>query len=333
MASKKLRKIQIGFETVKGTLVAATDILRVPGTIEDVTEVTWPEEDVGRYAPADRAYISKNGAKLEIEDTSVTFEQTPIFLSLGLDDIVSGTADGAGTDKIYDYALPNASDLGFKTATFECGDDAGEEEFGYGFLREFTLKGVAGEAWMFNGIIEGQSVVPSTYTGALTLDAVEDAIFVMTKLYIDASGGAIGTTLKANTLIDAELKVDTGLRPVLTADGVLSFSFVKRVGPDPATLQMTFEHDGVAIAEKAAWRSRAIRLVQLKCEGSAVVTGGTLYQKRTMIIKCAGIWEKFEKIDENEGNDVVRGTLRLIYSPADALYGNIIFVNEKASLP
>ena len=90
MAVKKLRKIQIGLETVKGTALAATDIWRGEGMLEDQLEVVFPEEDIGILPGVDRSYIPKLAAGITIEDTPLTFEQCPILLACAVDDIVAG---------------------------------------------------------------------------------------------------------------------------------------------------------------------------------------------------------------------------------------------------
>ena len=61
---KKLRKLQLGRETTAGTAVNATDLWRGIGTIEDQTEVMFPEEDIG--------YLSGSGAHVHSQRTGRT---------------------------------------------------------------------------------------------------------------------------------------------------------------------------------------------------------------------------------------------------------------------
>jgi hypothetical protein len=329
MAVKKLRKIQMGLESVKGTSLAATTIWRGEGVLEDQLEVVFPEEDIGVLPGVDRSYIPKLAAGITIEDTPLTFEQCPILLGCGVDDIDSGAADGTGSGYVYTFTGPTTSDPGFNTYTIEGGDDQQAEEMEYSFATEITLKGAAGEAWMMGGALVGRQVSLSTFTGALSVAAVEEALFSKTKLYIDAGGGTIGTTQKSNTLLDAEVTITTGLQPVFTGDGELYFSFAKRVMPE-FVLTITFEHDASSVAEKAAWRAQTTRLVRMECLGSALGTPDTETNKR-LTIDVAGRWESFEALDEADGNDIVRGTLRGRYSSADTLYFQIVLVNEIAA--
>jgi hypothetical protein len=299
--------------------------------IEDQREVIFVEEDIGQYPQADRTYVPRYAAALSIEDTPLTFEQFPLLCAIGIDDIVSGAADGAGTDKIYTYPLPVASDNGFKTFTIEGGDNQQAEEMEYAHAAEITLKGAAGEAWMMSANLIGRQVALSTFTAALSVSAVEEALFSKTKLYIDAAGGTIGTTLKSNTLLDAEITITTGLIPKFTADGDLFFSFVQQTEP-VVTGSITFEHDAVGVAEKASWRAEDVKLVRLICEGSAAATPGTTYTYLSLIIDMALMWEKFDAIDEADGNDIVRGNFKCVYSSTDSLFFQIIVVNELAAV-
>lgn len=331
MGNKKLRKLQFGLEAVKGTALAASVIWRGTGTIEDQLELQYPEEDVGRLVEGDRAYISKLQGALTIDDTELTFEQLPLLLCIGIDDITDGVQDGAGSDYIYDYVLGVTSDPGHSTFTIEGGDDAGAEEIEYGFAAEITLKGATGEAWMMGANLMARQVVPTTFTGALTLDDVEEAMFTKTTLYIDDSGGTIGTTLVSNLLLDAEITITTGIQPKYTTNGELYFQFTYR-GEQMVVVAMTFEHNAGAIAEKVEWRAKNTRLIRLQCLGSAVQTPGTVWSNQAIEFDFAGIWEKFDKIDDVDGNDIVKGTFRARYSPTDALHSSFKVVNELASV-
>jgi len=326
MAVKKLRKIQLGLETEKGTALAATQIWRGEGMLEDQLEIVFPEEDVGILPGTDRSYIPKLAAGITIEDTPLTFEQCPILLAVGVDDIVDGVQDGTGSGHVYLYVGPITSDPGFSTYTIEGGDDQQAEEMEYSFATEITLKGAAGEAWMMGAALVGRQVELCDFTAALSVAAVEEALFSKTKLYIDDGGGTIGTAQKSNTLLDAEVVLTTGLQPVFTGDGELYFSFAKRQMPE-CVCTITFEHDASSVAEKAAWRAQTVRLIRLDCLGSALGTPGVESNKR-LTIDMAGKWESFEKIDEVEGNDIVRGVFRARYSSTDALFYEIEIVNE-----
>lgn len=326
---KSLRKIQIGLETTAGTAVAATALWRGMGTLEDQRETIFPEEDIGLISGGDRTYVPKLLAGITFDETEATFEQLPYPLSAGVKNVVTGAADGSGSGKVYSYNFTTAAQATVKTYTIEGGDDQQEEEMEYSFVTAFTLKGVAGEAWKVSSDWQGRQVAPSTFTAAIAIPTVEEMLFSKTLLYIDST--TVGTTLKSNTLLDASLDVKTGIMPVFTADGQLYFSFTKQTQPE-VVLELTFEHDSIAVAEKAAWRAQTTRLIQLKTTGSTLTTAGTTYSLKTQIINLAGKWEKFDKIGDSDGNDIVKGTLRARYHSTSNLFYTHILVNELTSL-
>jgi len=331
MGIKAFRKLQMGRETVAGTAVAATSLWRGLGTIEDTREQVDVDEDIGLFSGADRTYQGKLGALLSLESIPATFEQFPHILEAGIVAVGTGVADGAGSGKIYDYPVPEAAASVIKTYTWEGGDNEEVEEMEHCFVQDFGLDGKPGEAWMVSANWIGRQVSISSYTGAIAVPTVEDMLFSKTKFYIDAVASAYGTTLKSSTLLGASLKFKTGWKPVWTADGQLYFSTIKAVKPE-ITLDLTLEFNGTSVAEKVNWRAQTPRKIQLKCEGSAL-TPGTTYSYKTMIVNLVGKWDKFSKIGEAEGNDIVTGTFRGKYNATAADAGNIIVVNTLATIP
>lgn len=169
------------------------------------------------------------------------------------------------------------------------------------------------------------------FTPAATLPAVEEMLFGMSKLYIDAIGGTIGTSQKSNTLYAATLNYDTGIVEKFLGDGRLDFSFFAMTKPS-VKLDLTFEHNGSANVEKEMWRSQTARLLQIKCEGSTLTTGAT-YTKKSMIINLCGKWEDFKVLGDENGNDIIQGTFRAAYDSTGGKFAEIIVVNELSALP
>lgn len=328
---KALRKIQLGRESTAGTAVAASTIWRGMGTIEDQRETVFPEEDIGILGGVDRTYVPKLLAAISMGSIPATFEQLPHILEAGVR-TDAPAQDGAGTDYIYEYIFPTTAANTIKTYTIEGGDNQAVEEMEYGFVTGFTLEGSAGEALMMSAEWQGRQVATSAFTGALTLPTVEEILVSKGKLYIDDDDGTIGTTQKTSTLLSLTLNVNTGLTAVFTADGSLYFTFVKGVAPE-ITLDVTFEHDGTATAEKANWRAQTARQIRLIFEGSTVGTPGTTYSKKTLIIDLAGKWESFSALEDQDGNDIVTGTFRARYNATAALFAAITVVNELSALP
>ncbi len=330
---RKLRKLQIGKETTPGTAVAATAVLRVTDALlENSTELVIPDEDIGLLVKTDRSYIPAVAAKLSMGDNEATYEQLPYIFEAGIKQVGTGAADGTGSDKIYEYPLPTTTVPTIQTYTIEGGDNVAAEEMEYAFVKSFKLSGSPKEAVKYSAEWVGRQVSPSTFTPSLSIPTVEEILFQRAKLYIDPASGTIGSTLVSNTLLGFNLEITTGWQEVYTGSGQLYFSHIKNVGPD-GTLEITFEHNSSAVSEKSAWLSQTARAIRINIEGSNVATAGTLYSKKTLRIDLVGKWISFEKLGEQDGNDILTGKLQLGYNATQAMIGKIIVVNELASLP
>lgn len=332
MGIKGLRKIQLGLESTSGTPVAATALWRGLGTIEDKIEPLFVEEDVGIIGGTDRTAIPQLLAEIEMEAVPATFEQLPYLGSAGIKNIVAGGADGAGTGKIYTYTAPTTAKNTIKTYTIEGGDDQQAEEMEYAFVEEMNLVGKAGEVLTMQALWKGRQVSLGSFTGAISVPIVEEILFSKGKLYIDAVGGTVGSTIQSQTLLGMDMKIVTGWMPVFSADGALYFSH-HEMGVPEITCSLTFEHDAIGVARKADWRAETPRLFRLIFEGSAVATPGTTYTYKTLILDFAAKVEKVDKLDEVDGNDILNVQLRSKYNATSASFFEMLIVNELATLP
>ena len=332
---KALRQIQMSRETTQGTATTDFTVWRGTGTLEDSRESVWPEEDIGIFGGTDRQYFPKLAATLEMDEVEATFEQLPHILDAGIK-YAAPTADGSGYIRTYTWPIVSSDvveSTDVVTYSFKCGDNNEVEKFAFGYVKEFSLSGNAGEAWKVNSTWEGREVASdSDGFVAVTIPTVEDVLFSKSKLYVDESSDTIGTTLISNTLLTASLTITTGLTGVHTGSGRLDFSFIKQVKPE-IKLDVTFEHNATATAEKAKWRAGTPRLLKIICEGSALESAGSTYTYNTLTINLAGKWDTFEKIDEQDGNDIVTGHFVARYNSTAALFGSIVVVNEVDVMP
>ena len=177
---------------------------------------------------------------------------------------------------------------------------------------------------------KGRQVSKCTFTTPVTVPAiVEEMLFGKGKLYIDAVAGTMGATEKSNTLLGMSLSVTTGWIPKYAADGQLYFSWAQATKPE-VLLNVTFEHNATAVAEKDAWKAKTPRQLRLKFEGNALTTAGTFTYK-TVFIDLAGKWESFDSIGDMNGNDIVTGVFRAGYDATAAKFAEIKVVNETAA--
>lgn len=332
---KALRKVQLGQEaSAGGTTDIASTIWRGMGVLTDNRETTFPEENIGILGGTTRSYVAMTGGEIALEGDA-TFEQAPYILNAGVYSTAATTDSGTGYIRTWTVQIASTDPIettDLQTLFIEGGDNNEVETMRYGFVREFTFSGNAGEAVSINATIQGREISGGqSFTSGLSVPTVEDVLFSKGKLYIDESTGTIGTTQVSNTLISAELSMTTGWQAVMTADGRKDFSFIKRVA-DEITLQLTYEHNGTATTEKAAWRNETERAIRLKFEGTALTSAGS-YTYKTFIIDLWGKYESFDALSDQDGNDIVVANFRAAYSANAANKARFIIVNELATLP
>jgi len=304
--------------------VPADIVWRGVGSIHDNMDLVFPTEDIGMLVPAGRSYIARYEAGLTLDEVEATFEQLPHLFEMGIESVTpTGT-----TSFTYTYVMPFAStDLvastDLATYTVEAGDNVAEEEFAFGFARSIQLTGSAGQAVMMSAEIVGRQVEPGTFTTGIALQTVEEILFSKGKLYIDNVKAFPATTQISNQLLGMSLSINTGWLPVYTADGALYFSFIKQTTPE-VTLQITFEHDTTAVAEKAAWRAQTPRIIRIKFDGS---------DGKSLAIDIAGKWESFDVLGEQDGNDIVSGTFRGTYNATVGGMFQTAITNTLSALP
>ena len=330
---KALRQIQICREDTQGTATTDFYVWRGTGTLEDSRESVWPEEDIGIFGGTDRQYFPKLAATLEMDEVEATFEQLPHILDAGIKYAAPTTDTGSGYIRFWEEPVTDAVEsTDLMTYSMKCGDNNEVEKFSFGFVTEFSLSGSAGDAWMVKSTWTGReaSTDGDGFDSGATLQGVEEALFSKTKLYLDATSDTIGTTLVSNTLIGATLEVTTGWTAVHTGSGRLDLSFVKQVKPE-IKLDITFDHNNTASLEKYNWRNGIDRKIRLLCEGSALSDDGA-YTYKTLQVDLAGKWDTFDKIDEQDGNDVVTGHFIARYNSTAELLAAFTIVNEVADL-
>ena len=333
MASgKKTRRIQGAVEVTPGTPVTtSTWMWRGEGTPEDTRVVTRVAEDIGIIVPTNRTYTAKLAMQFDFDKTPATFEQLPYIGAAGIKNVTTGAADGAGTSKIYAYTFPTAATKNtISTYTLKGGDAASAEVAEYCFVSEFELSGGGGEAMMVSAKWLGRQLAAGASFTAVSAAAVDEILFGANSLYIDASGGTLGATIKSSTISSFSLKCKTGWVPIWLGDGL--YFTLADFGDPEVTLDITFLHDAISVAGKAAWRAETGQLIRLKIIGPAVGTPGTTYTYKTLQLDVAGKWSKFAKVGEKDGIDIMAGTLIASLDSTASLYFNMTVVNELTSL-
>jgi hypothetical protein len=252
-------------------------------------------------------------------------------MEMGIQHATPTPDSGSGEGIEYLYTFPTDTPLSIAPYTIEGGDNIQAEVMEYCHVADFTLAGNEGSPWTMQANLGGRQITPTTFTTPVTIPDVTHANFGSSLLYVDSGSDDFGTTLVSYTLLQASVKYKTGLVMKFTADGALYFSFLQTTSPE-LLITLTLEHNTNSMGLKADWRSQTPLWLRLKTEGPTFVSPGT-YSKYTMIIDAAGKFEKFAKLGERNGNNVLEGTFRSRYNKDTGKFGKIIVVNKLAALP
>lgn len=333
---KWAQKIQMGGEGTAGTAVPATFVWRGEGAmLEDMRETVIVPELIGVPMPSSRSYAGSRGGQWQMASTPATPEQLPHVLNAAVKNVVTGVADGSGgTGYVRTYNMSATAVNAIRTYTVESGDNAGAEEMEYGFVQQLTIEAAAKQAVMASSTWVGRQVTPTTFTGALTPQAVTHLLASNSTLAIDNSSADFGdTALTAGNLLSWKLTMNTGWRGKFTVDSGQLFFLFHYFDRDAfnAELELKWEHDTTAIDEKAHWRNDAVRLVQVNVAGAAYVTPGTgtmFSGKKGMRINFPGRYTKFNALDSEDGNSIVVATLRGGYDETSGKLLSLVVANE-----
>lgn len=325
-ATKAYNLIQYGRESTAGTGVAATKKWRGPAAmVEDARTTRIVEEDIGLLVPNEAMYDTMVMARLALPQTDLNFEQICDLFEMGIGTVTPTDNTGSYT---YDYAFATGTTPNtIKTYTFEAGNvqvSGDTQEMNYTFAEEITLSGKHDEGWMMQASLVGQKLTQTSFTGSVAIPAVNFAPFNNTKLYIDASGGTIGSTQKSGTLMAAEIRIQTGIRWVPVGNGNLFYSAIK-YGRPAVTFSLTIEVEsgGLAAAQRTAYINKAIQLVRLNMFNDA-----THQADIDMAIK----WDKVNPYDEEDENVTVVMDGHAVYSSTDTLFFEASVTNEEETL-
>jgi len=324
---KRMRRIQVGKETTAGTEVNATSKWLGNGVMMDESPVTFIDADVGNMIQPNENYFPYAETSMVFDETPVTFEQLPIILSAGIEDVTTATTDGGtGTGRIYQYDYSTTAVASTKSWTIEMGNNQEEDVMVYGFVEEFTIAGASKEALTVTANWRGRGIDDTTFTTGQTAPSTFDvADFNATKFFIDDN--TVGTTSVSSTLIGFEFTTDTGLRALHSADNRADFSTVLNVGPTISG-NLVMLHNATGEAERAKAQAGTVRYVRLRTNGAALGTVGAAYTYKTLKIDWALVYTETPSVEDQDGNDILTFPFRGV----DDLDPQIIVVNELANI-
>jgi hypothetical protein len=332
---RRLSKIQWGKETTAGTVVAGTAVWRGKGNfLEDERVVKQLEENIGYLTDTTTSYIPFINAGLSLNQTEATFEQLQYLFVMACGGSTTGSADGAGSDKIFTTNLPTTALPTTTSYTIEAGDNHEVEQMEYSLVKKISINGGVKEALMVSADLIGRQITRiSGFTGSLTLPTVEPVLFQKGKLYLDALGGTAGTTQVASTYIGCKLDFEFNWKPEFTGDGNLYSTVINFEGWSVKG-EIMYLHDTAAngnTGAKTFFRNQTGKLMQLKWEGATVATPGTTYSKKTFILNLPIKFEKVSALDNKDGTNTVTLSFFGGYDATAATAGQAIIVTDGGS--
>ncbi len=194
-----LTTLQMGLESPKGTLVAATHKWLGKATWAPETKIVvpkYPRGIPGGTVPED-TYIGATGTTINLQDFPFSVEQAVYIFNMGIKAVL---ASAVSTPWLMDnFALPvdNTTINDISTFTFEWSDGIQEYEAGYGFCEKFSIHGDENAndgVVMMNAAIRARNRAVSTLTPALAaIGSILPLKVGACAIKIDALGTAAGT--------------------------------------------------------------------------------------------------------------------------------------------
>lgn len=308
-----LRKLQLGFEGTAGTLVAATKKLVGESSYTPNIKRIFEEYPRGERAMVTGGGFSvMKGSTIEHEGP-ITYEEILYPLLSGLHNDAVPLGSGPYTWEITPVLTGQAS---IKTLTAEFDIDDGsslhyEREAGYFHCTEFEITIEPNEDAKIKWTMEGRAEQASTMTTALTpitgRTVVPSNLF---KLWIDASGGTIGTTAKLQTLRSVKIKVTTGVKGDFTLDGRTDLDLTGLQSQMlKGEVELTLEHNANAATEIGIWRTDGgVRLIRLKADNGLATTAN-----KAITFDMGAVYTDDPEFSEEDGIELVTMKAALEY--------------------
>lgn len=325
MGLAALKRIQGGKESTSGTAVAATQKWMgvSAGHALGDREVRQPEEDRGNLSLAFRSYIPT----FLWQDTlrgSVTYEDAIIPLAMAIKNGITPTTVDTSA-RLWTFTPNLTAATAPETFTVEIGDDTQCYEAQYVFATGLEFTGAIEEEVQMNVPIVGRQLSTSTFTAALSDRAVESALANKTLLYMDDTGGTIGTTVKSGMLMDWRWRLPAYFVIKRQMDGNQFFTSHSQVRLRPE-LELTFEFVAGVATLRTKYTGETRQLVRLKTTGNQV---GAVSALKTLQIDGAYKITALDTLDERNGASIVRMTLMGEY---DATWGKLLELQVQNSI-
>lgn len=274
-----LDKVQLGIESTKGTLLAATRLIRSNATLAEEQDLYRSDYPQGYRANVGGAgSIMRKGVTVEVE-TDLTAEEMLWPLLTGVKGAVTPT--GAGADKTWTFSPELTTGIPtIDTATVELLHSDGTTnhyygECGYGMTSSFKIDWAVNQPAKLSWSMFARARQTGTPTGSLVPYTTREILASnLLAVYKDTTWAGLGGTAVTGTTRSASIEVQTGFTPDYTLDARTDVDFTQHnVGRIMATLSIVQELNAAGAATFTNYRANDIVFIRLKSTGTVVGSG------------------------------------------------------------
>lgn len=328
MALVAFRRIQIGKESTRGTLVAADK--KLLGTLTATPDVTFhrPIEERNSLAEYRRAIATNQITRMRF-DGGASYDQLIYFLAMAVKGAVAGAQQAATPAYLWTYTPSLTAKAVQDSFTFEYGDDTQEFECGFALIDNLELNIALGEVVNLRADMFAKLLAKSTFTGGLSDPTnFEEIVSDNLKVYIDGTYANLGTTQKSTLVSGGRVRLATGLVPVKYADGGLDFSGISE-GKRHLEIELDMIVGSDFITEYDAYIAGTERSIRLIWTGTQIDPAPHYY---TLTVDAIG---RYTSPPELFGDRDGENMARLTFASHEDASGNeysIVVKNQETAL-
>lgn len=321
MGNRFFSKVQYGKETVNGTAVAATKILlgKAPAVNSDRKPV-FPNENVGIRTDAVRSVIHQYLYSNTLSIEHGYYQVLPWLFGCSLKGGITPTEQTTGQgDYLWTFTPSLIAANSPDSSTIELGDDVQVWKTEYCMFERIRIGGQVAQGMDASPVkVEadffGRQLTSATFTGSLSLPAVEPINAKLSRFYLDTAWAGIGATEKTNILRGFDVEILSGVHPKFSGSGNKYFN-IHGEGLIAVTANFTLEGNSDANAIFTAHQAQTFQAVRLKTIGALI--GTTIPYSLT--IDIGGVWESVSPLGGEDRNvNLHTATLRGYYDPTGA---------------
>lgn len=333
MGQKILTGVQIGLQSVLGTVVPATSIMSGLTAAEHLLNVNNidPTEYRGDMWASHRSVVVGRRGEITLGGY-VCYEDIGYALGMAIKGAVAASGDG-GTPVAYTYAYtPAGSGLDVPDLnTLEIGTNTQYYQYEGCFATDFQIDaGVDGlTTWQSNILAHDRALAAKT--GSLSLRACEPLPANLWTWAMDATGGTLGATIYGGCLKKFSWKI-AQFQTYKCMDGTQLWTGISEQALR-ATLTMTVHEDSSFISALATYLNQSRVLLRLQQLGTLIHGSSNTFKR--MRIDGAYILKNVSKL--GNADDMGRLTADLTFTTqldtTAALGYGVSVVNAVAAMP